>query len=625
MLQKLNERIQGVIAWIVIVLIAITFTLFGVDYYMQSHQTSNAIADVNGEPISKQIFEINYRRARQQRDPSKITAETEQALKQQVLKDMITNEASVQAAKSAGFNVNSTQADAAILSIPQFQEEGHFSPERYQQALSGAMFTHDSFRNEVMQGMLLNQQRFAFIGSAFALPGEIKRFVKLYMQARDYEYLEIPTALFMKEKQITEQAINEYYQSHQKEFLTPEKVSIDYIRLSMQQIKDKTIISADEISRYYNDNQSSFQAPAQWQVAHILFAVPADASAETQNQIKQKADDAYDALQKNPALFDEWVKTKSDDKLSIANGGILPWLVAGQSGYDKELASLTTAGQISTPAKSSHGYEIFKLIAYKPAILKPLSAVEKDIKEQLSADLAQKHYTHALEQLGDLSYQSPDSLTPVSDAVKLPVEQTELFSRQGGDTNLTKNKQIISTAFSNDVLELNNNSEPIQLDNDSVLVLRVNKRVPAAEKPLTEVKEYIRKKLSLLNAEKEAKQLGMKFLAAETDPALEEKIIKENKLQWHQVEKAPRDTDKVDAAINDLAFNLPKANKMEGRRLASGDYVIVRLKKIINGQVKALDKEQQANLAQQIEASNGVMDYDLYVNELLKKAKIDKY
>ena len=42
MLQKLNERIQGVVAWLVIILIAITFTLFGVDYYLQSHQTSNA-------------------------------------------------------------------------------------------------------------------------------------------------------------------------------------------------------------------------------------------------------------------------------------------------------------------------------------------------------------------------------------------------------------------------------------------------------------------------------------------------------------------------------------------------------------------------------------------------------
>ena len=49
---------------------------------------------------------------------------------------------------------------------------------------------------------------------------------------------------------------------------------------------------------------------------------------------------------------------------------------------------------------------------------------------------------------------------------------------------LTKNKQVINSAFSHDVLELGNNSEPVQLDNDSVVVLRVNKHIPAKEQSL---------------------------------------------------------------------------------------------------------------------------------------------
>ena len=163
-MQKLNERIQGVIAWIVIILIAITFTLFGVDYYMQSHQASDTEVSVNGQPISKHAIEVSYRRARQQRDPSQITAASELALKKQVLADMIRNKAVLEAAKAAGFGVSSEQANAAILSIPQFQQDGHFSQERYRQALNVAMFTAQTFQDEVRQGMLLNQQRFAFIG-----------------------------------------------------------------------------------------------------------------------------------------------------------------------------------------------------------------------------------------------------------------------------------------------------------------------------------------------------------------------------------------------------------------------------------------------------------------------------
>lgn len=626
MLQKLNERIQGVVAWVVIVLIALTFTLFGVDYYMQSRQASDAEVTVNDQSISKQQFELNYRRSRQQRDPSQMTAANEIALKKQVLDDMVSNLIAVQGARAGGFDVSAEQANAAILGIPQFQQDGRFSTERYQQALSGAMFTPETFQNEVRQGMLLNQQRFVFIGSAFALPAEIKRFVKLYMQTRDYDYLQISTALFMDKKQITPEQVQAWYKAHQQEFVTPEKVSIDYVRLSMQQIRDSLKVSDEDIQRYYDDNQTNFRTPAQWKVAHILLALPKDADEETKNQVKQNADEAWQALQNNPAQFSQWVKTMSSDKLSVANEGELPWISAGQTEFDKALSTMTKPGQISEPLLTGNGYEIFKLIAYKPAKLKPLADVKKEISDQLATETAQTQYAQKLEQLTDLSYQTPDSLKSVSEELKLPIEHSEPFSREGGNTEISKNKQVINTAFSHDVMELANNSEPVQLDNDSVIVLRLNTHIPASQKPLAEVNDLIVNQLALQQAEEKAKVLGQKLLASpEGAKADENMVVDEKNLVWHNVEDAGRDSDKADAMINDLAFSLPRTNSQDGRRLINGDYVIVKLKKIKNGQYKTLDKEQRNSIAQQIEANYGLMDYDLYLNSLVTRAKIVKH
>ncbi len=625
MLQKLNERIQGVVAWIVIIMIALTFTLFGVDYYMQSHQASDSEVDVNGQMITKQAYDLAYRRSRQQNDLSQMTAAREVALKKQVLNDMINNEVSLQAARKAGFEITTEQANSAIFNIPQFQQDGHFSQERFHQALSNAMFTTESFRNEVKQGMLLNQQRFAFIGSSFALPGEIKRFVKLYLQTRDYEFLEIPAEKFVKNVQISNELINKYYESHRKEFIAPEQISISYIRLSGQKLKDKIALTPAQISQYYEENKNNFLTPAQWQVAHILFALPQEASEENKQQIKQTAMDAYQTLQNNPSKFDELLKTKSDDKLSLGNNGILPWITAGQSGFDKALAELTKPGEISAPLETAHGYEIFKLIAYKPAVLKKLPEVQTQIKEQLLTELSQTLYAQALEKLGDLSYQSPDSLSPVADSLQLPIEQSELFTRRSGNSDLTKNKQVVNAAFSHDVLELGNNSEPIQLDNDSVLVLRVNKHIPAVEKSLSEVKDLIAKKLSMQEAEKQAENLGKELLSKKNDQVQLDKLVHDNQLQWHEVSKVTRETDKVDSSINDLAFSLARTNSYDGRQSGKGSYVVVRLKQINDGNIKALNKEQQASLEQQIEASYGVMDYDLYINNLISRAKIEKH
>lgn len=625
MLQKLNERIQGVVAWVIIILVAVTFTLFGVDYYLQSHHDTNAQLEVNGQPITKQAFELNYRRTRQMRDPSLMTAALENQLKQQVMDEMIMNNVSMQAAHSNGFEVNAAQANAAILNIPQFQQDGHFSTDRYQQALNGALFTPESFQKEVSQGMLLNQQRFAFIGTSFALPTEIKQFVKLYMQTRDYDYMQIPALRFIKQAMVSPDEVDAYYKQHQKEFLSPEKVSIEYIRLSMADIKKSIKISDQQITRYYEDNQSNYYTPAQWKVAHILFAVPPDTSAEDNQRIKQRADDMFALLQKNPDQFEQNVKAVSDDKISAINNGVLPWIVAGQSGFDKTLVTLTTAGQISAPVKSSHGYEIFKLIDYKAAAVKPLNEVKQTIQDQLLADLGQTEYAQNLEKLSDLSYQTPDSLSPVADALKLPLQESSQFSREGGNSELTKNKLVINAAFSHDVMTLGNNSEPIQLDNESLIVLRVNKHFPAAEKGLAEVKPVIEQKLTLEKAKADARKLGKELLSANQKPEEQNKLITENNLQWSTVAAASRDTEAAAETINQMAFSLARVGTEQGRSLVSGDYVIVHLKKINEGKLDNLDKEQVASITQQIETNYGMMDYDLYLSDLMSKAKIVKH
>ena len=624
MLQKLNERIQGVVAWLVIILIAITFTLFGVDYYVQSHQTSNAKVMVNDQPITNQAFETNYRRTRAQQDMAQMTADYEKNLQNQVLNQMITNEVTVQSAHRSGFDVSTEQANAAIVNIPQFQEDGHFSSQKYQQALNGALFTPESFQVEVKQGMLLNQQRFAFMGSSFALPVEIKRFVRLYMQTRDYDYLKISASAFEKEMNVSDDKISEYYKNHQKEFMTPEQVIIDYITLSMADIRSKIKISNDDVKKYYDENQSNFLTPAQWQVAHILFAVPDDASQADIEQIQNKANEAFNELQKNPAQFDQFVTSKSDDKLSLADKGVLPWITAGQNEYAKILSTLNTPGQISSPEKTKHGYEIFKLIAYKPVTTRSLAEVDAMIREQLLTDMAQAQYAQALEQLSDLSYQTPDSLNPVADALNLKIKKTMPFSRFEAPKPLAENKLVTNAAFSHDVLELGNNSEPVQLDNDSVIVLRLNTHFPTKQQSLPAVHDQIAKLLTKQLAETKAKEIGSGLLNPVEDKQQEE-FISRNKLKWQSVAKAARDSDKSNAQINDLAFNLLRPGSRDGLILNNGDYVVVRLNHINDGQLSTLDQEQRNSLIQQIESSYGMMDYDLYVKNLMSQAQIEKH
>lgn len=631
MLQKLNERIQGVIAWLVIGVIAFTFILFSVDYVIQSRQSSDMKATVGDVIITNQTFENNYRRHRSQQDPAKITAATEKKLKNEVLETLISNQVAVAAGRKYGFEISTDQTNTAIMGIPQFQEDGQFSTERYQQALNGALFTPESFQTEIRQGMLLNQQRFAFMGTAFVLPYEIEQFVKLYMQTRDYDYMIIPSSLFKKDIAVTSEEIKQFYETHQSEFQSPERVQIEYIQLSMPEVRSNIKITEEEIKNYYDENHSNYLVPAQWKVAHILFAVPQGAPEATEKEVLEKANKAYQTLQANPNQFNDLVSSLSDDKLSIKNKGMLPWIVAGQQPeLDKSLVLLKTPGQVSPPVKTAHGYELFKLEAFKPATVKPFNDVKQIIAEQLQADRAQTQYAKLLEQLSDLSYQTPDSLTSISETLKLPIKKTGLFSmdKDGNDLSknkddLSKNKAVVSAAFSHDVLELGNNSEPIQVNNESVVVLRINKHIPASIKSLSEVSPVIKDSLVQEKATKKAEEMGNNLLESKMEAI---KFIADNNLKWNAAKAIGRDgSTEIIPAINNLAYQIFKPDTTKGKSVPNGDYILVALKQINPGKIDSLDKEQTANLAQQIEANYGMMDYDLYLNHLIKQAKIEKH
>jgi len=319
------------------------------------------------------------------------------------------------------------------------------------------------------------------------------------------------------------------------------------------------------------------------------------------------------------------VKTQSDDKLSVVDSGVLPWIAAGQSEFDKTLVDLKTPGEISALVKTSRGYEIFKLLAYKPAVLKPFESVKQAINEQLLLDKVQTEYSRALEQLSDLAYQTPDSLVPIADQLHLTIQKSEPFSREGEQSGVAKNPKVIQTAFSPPIVVQGDNSEPLQVDNDTVIVLRLAQHIPAAEKTLPQVKSIIEALLVKQQADSDAKTLGQTLLKLQDKDGEQKKLIDEHHLQWKNAIKMSREAKTTPDDANHLAFQSGRMGSLVGDSMSNGDFVLVRLTKIHDGQLDQLDKKQQLNLLKQIAASHGSLDFELYMNELMSKAKVVRY
>ncbi|MDF1684614.1 MAG: SurA N-terminal domain-containing protein [Legionellaceae bacterium] len=626
MLQKLNERIQGVVAWVVVSVIALTFALFGIDSYIQARHTSLVEAEVNGKPISKQALELRYRRVRHELDMSAKTTGTEKQLKEQILDKMIASKINMNAALHYGFFLNDEQVKASILQVPQLQQDGQFSPERYEQVLSAALFTPQSFQQEIYRGMLLNQQHFAFLGTAFALPNEVENFVKLYGQTRDYRYLQIPTSTFLKDVSVSNNEVKAYYASHTDDFIAPEQVSLEFVTLSMAAVRAKLNPSETELKTYYENNQASYMAPAKWQVRHILFEIPTDVSDANLQAIKTRVDALYHQVNAAPDTFVAESKHILDTKQKNIKAGVLPWIVAGKSPLDADLLQLTTVGQLLPPLKTEAGYELFQLQAYVPAQVKTFDAVHATVREHWLAERAQADYARLQEELSDNSYQMPDSLTPVAEALKLPIEKTVPFSHDGGKELMTSSPRILKAAFSHDVLVLGNNSAPIQLDDDRIVVVRVKKHIAERKKALSEVQSQIKEILMHNKAQARAEALGHSLQSNKQGAFMDEAMLLKHHLIWNIATQATRDSSIAPAEINDLAFTISRAGSRGGQVLSNhAGYVVVELNEVNHGTLSMLDNEQKQSISQQLAANYGTVDYDLYTSNLLEQAHVVKH
>lgn len=177
--------------------------------------------------------------------------------------------------------------------------------------------------------------------------------------------------------------------------------------------KDKAEITDADIEKFYRENQKEFETPENVTVAHILAkSMPFDEKGEKLDPAvvakndaaaKEKIDKIYDEVMKDPSKFAEIAKAQSDCP-SKAEGGKLPAFekdgsfVGGMGQMEETFANaafaLQKAGDVSKPVKTPFGYHVIMLVEKKPASFMPLEQLKEPIRNELSMkrdyDMVQK-------------------------------------------------------------------------------------------------------------------------------------------------------------------------------------------------------------------------------------------
>lgn len=615
MLQNIRDRSQGWIAKVIIGFIILLMALTGFEAIIRATGHQGAVALVNGDEIKQtelaQAVEMQRRQLQQQLgqgfDPSTLD---DRLLRESALKALIDKQLLLQSAKADRFAFSEQALDQLILNTPEFQTEGRFDPQRFDQAVRQMNYNRLQFRDLLRDEMLIGQLRAGIVGSNFVTDADIEAFAALERQTRDFALRTVkasPAGITP-----TQDEIQAYYDSHKNAFMTPEQVVIEYVELKKDAFLAKAKVDESRLQAAYKSEIANLSE--QRDAAHILIEVN---DKQNDEQAKAKIQHIQERLKKGED-FAKLAKEFSQDPGSAANGGDLGF--AGRGVYDpafEEALYALAPQQVSAPVRTSFGWHLIKLQGVQAPEVPTLASVRPRLEQQLRAEDADRLFVEAGRKLESSAYESSDLGQPAQE-LGLQVKTSAPFGREGGE-GLTANRQVIEAAFSEDVLRNGANSTALQLDPETLVVIRGKEHRTPQLQPLDAVRNEIVTRLTQEKAAAVAKQTGEQQLKTLRDGG---KAVAGD---WRTVEAATRNQEGIDPQVLQAAFRMakPEGDKPSyaGVSLQNGDFVLIRLQGV-GVPKEALSAEDKALYRRYLASRAGQVDFAAYRRALDAKAEI---
>ncbi|AJO79547.1 MULTISPECIES: SurA N-terminal domain-containing protein [Pseudomonas] len=623
MLQNIRDNSQGWIAKTIIGVIVALMALTGFDAIFQATSTSQDAAKVNGEEITQnelsQAVDMQRRQLMQQLgkdfDASLLD---EKMLREAALKGLIDRKLLLQGAQDSKFAFSEAALDQVILQTPEFQVDGKFSPERFDQVVRQLGYSRMQFRQMLAQEMLIGQVRAGLAGSGFVTDAQVLAFARLEKQTRDYASLTIkadPAAI-----KLTDDEVKAYYDEHAKEFMSPDQVVIDYLELKKAAFFDQVSVKDEELQALYQKETANLSE--QRRAAHILIEVN---DKVNEAQAKAKIEEIQARLAKGES-FEALAKEFSQDPGSANNGGDLGY--AGPGVYDpafEEALYALNKDQVSAPVRTAFGFHLIKLLGVEAPEVPSFASLKDKLTRELKTQQVEQRFVEATKQLEDSSFEASDLAQPAQD-LKLTVHTSAPFGREGGE-GIAANRAVVQAAFSPEVLDEGANSTAIELDPETVVVLRAKEHRKPAQLPLESVASSIRTQLAKERASAAAKAKADALIASLRDGKTASNAAVDDQ-NWKVSEAATRAQEGVEPIVLQTLFRMAKPAAKDkptfgSVTLPNGSVVVLQLKGV--NEAAAPTDEEKAQYRRFLASRMGQQDFAAYRKQLENQADIKRF
>lgn len=618
MLQAIRDRAHGIFAWVMLIAIGVPFGLWGIQNYVDTGKEKPAAAVGDRE-----IFDREVTKAYEQNLNSLVGIDDvdEKKLRQEALDRVIREEVLAQGAESRSLAVSDTEARNFIQTLPYFQTDGKFDKDKYKIMLSAQGMNPNQFVAQIRRALLMEQFQRGVLDSAFVTQSELATLMRLKNQERGMEYVKV--ALTPVTRTFTDAEIEAWYQQHLADFRNPEKVSVEYLALSLDDLAREVQVSEEELHKLYEEQQASFGTPERRKISHILIAVEGTGEAAEKAALS-KAEVIRERLTHGED-FAKLAQEVSGDTVSGKAGGDLGYL-----NKDAQEAAFTRAaealkeGDISAPVKTSFGYHLIKLTQWVPAKIKPFEEVREELRKLAQHNAAETSFYEKGQKLTEQTFEQPDTLEPAARQLNLQVQQTGFFTHEAGE-GLAAEEAVRKAAFSEEVLG-GRNSYPIELGNEKAVVIRLKDHQPASDKPLAEVRDAVIASLRDKEARADAAKRVQQLLAAVRSGKTLAEAAKELGLETGESGLMRRENNKLPPELVRAAFEAarPAAGKYTPGEvtLPDGTQFVFNITAIKDGAPTPADDKEKTSASEFLVRNEAQREFSAFVGRLRELADV---
>jgi len=486
MLDLLRRKAQSPYLQATVLVIIVVFIFWGVGGNKSG--ALNAVATVNGEPITLQEFDQAFQRTmdnyRAQFGGNLPKGFIESFnLKKQVVHELIQKSLLQQGGQEMGIYVSNDEIQNAIKEMTVFQNNGVFDATRYREVLKGSRLTPTKFEAGLQSDLLLTKVGSSLAEFARVTPKEFDDRFRFYNSETRLDYAVFKPENYTGKVQASEESVAQYFEKNKEKYMTEPQVKIKYLSFMLKDEMNKITVPTEEIEQYYKSHQDEFGQLEKRHARHILL------KTTDQDKEKRRAEiEKILARAKAGEDFSALARQFSEDG-SAPQGGDLGFFGRGQmvQPFEDAVFSLQKGG-ISDIVETPFGFHIIMVEDIQPANITPLAGAKSSIENKLKN---QQALNNAFEKANE-AYEKiifAGSLAKYSENFKVPLPETDFFPQTAPPSSLASEPAVIDSAFSLKKGELSS-----IIDSPAgYTVLFVEDRKEPAIPALAEVKQQVEK------------------------------------------------------------------------------------------------------------------------------------